>query len=369
MSAYVSALGARSPAGLDAEQTAFGILLSHLSPVRTRFENAYREAVGMSLLSALPDELEGKDRMVALAAPALAECLAADRRANPPTSQAKPIVLLGCPSPRPGFAATDAGKVLEAVVREARIDADPERSAAFAVGHAAFAVALERALQELPAARGAPLLVGCVDSYHDAEAIAHFDAEMRILSVRTPDAFLPAEGAAFVAVRPSAPGGTAPSSTPNRPVDGRAPGAPDAPGSFGEIVLAGTDLERTVTEGKPNLARAATDLVARAAQALGGGRDPRSLGWYLRTTNREHHRAREARFVMTRFSHLLDPDESHIDELAEHLGDAGAATGALLAVFVCQGFASGYAPQRTAVISLSSDGPERGIVALRRPPD
>lgn len=348
MSAFVSALGARSPAGLTAEQTAMGIRFSHLSPRRTKLENSHGEAIGMSILTALPDELEGAERMVALAAPALAECLAMDLRAGHARSPSKPIVLLGCPAPRPGFDAPDAGKLLEAVVREARIDADPDRSAAFAVGHAAFAIALERALQELPAARGAPVLAGCVDTYHDAEAVAHHDEEMRILSAHTPDGFLPAEGAGFVAVRGGGPGRTPP---------------------FGEVVLAASDLERTVSEGKPNLARAATDLLARAAQALGGGREARSLGWYLRTTNRERHRAREDRFVATRFPELLDPDETRIDELAEHLGDAGAASGALMAVLVCQGFASGYAPHPTAVISLSSDGPERGIVALRRPPD
>lgn len=353
MSAFISGLGARSPAGLNAEQTAFGIRFSHLSPVRTRFENSHREAVGMSLLSALPPELTGVDRMVALAAPALAECLAADLRAGHGASNARPIVLLGCPAPRPGFDAPSAGKVLEAVVRGAKIDADPERSAAFAVGHAAFAVALERALAELPGARGAPVLVGCVDSYHDAEAVAFFDGEMRLQSARTPDGFLPAEGAAFVALRGGGPARLGPS----------------AAGAFGEVVLAGTDLERTVADGKPNLARAATELVARAAQALGGGREARSLGWYLRTTNRERHRAREERFVLTRHSHLLDPDTTQIDELAEHMGDAGAASGALMAVLVAQGFASGYAPHPTAVISLASDGPERGIVVLRAPPD
>lgn len=355
MSVFVSALGARCPAGLTAEQTAMGLRFSHLSPRPTRFQDSHGEAVGMSLLSALPDELEGKARMAALAVPALRECLAMDRRAGHGASQRRPIVLLGCPAPRPGFAATDAGELLQAVVREAGIDADPDRSAAFAVGHAGFAVALERALRELPGAQGAPVFAGAVDSYHDAEAVAHFDAELRICSLRTPDGFVPAEGAGFLAVRGGAPRAHA--------------GSPSFAGSFGEIVLAASDIEHTVVEGRPNLARAATELVARAAQALGGGREARPLGWYLRTTNRERHRAREERFVATRFPHLFDPDETQIDELAEHLGDAGAASGALLAVLVCQGFASGYAPCGTAVLSLASDGPERGIVVLRRPSD
>lgn len=352
MSAFITARGARSPAGLNAEQTAMGIRFSHLSPVRTRFEDSRKEAIGMSLLAALPDDLQGTDRMVALAVPALAECLAAELRTSTTAAGARPIVLLGCPAPRPGFAAPSAGKLLEAIVREARIDADPDRSAAFAVGHAAFAVALERALAELPGARGAPVLAGCVDSYYDAEAVAFYDSEMRILSARTPDGFLPAEGAAFVAVRGAGQARSHPAAMP-----------------FGEIVLAASDLESTVSEGKPNLARAATDLVARAAQALDGGAGARTLGWYLRTTNRERHRAREDRFVAARFPDLFDPDETTIDELAEHIGDAGAASGALLTVFVCQGFASGYAPHPTAVISLSSDGPERGLVAMRRSPE
>lgn len=353
MNAIISALGARSPVGLDAEQTAMGIRFSHLSPRRTRFEDSSGQPVGMSLLSALPDEMEGKERMVALAVPALVECAAMDRRASTSPSQGRPIVLLGCPAPRPGFAATDAQEVLRAVVRDAGVDACPERSAAFAVGHAGFAVALERALSELAGAQGAPIFVGGVDSYHDAQAAAFLDGELRLRGGDNTDGFVPAEGAGFLAVRS---GGA-----------GRAH-------RFGEVVLAASDLERTVSDGKPNLARAMTELVARAALSLAAARgeaaaqrvhDGQRLGWYLRTTNRERHRAREEAFVMTRSPRLFDPDGTHIDELAEHLGDAGAASGALLAVFVCQGFASGYAPHGTAVISLASDGPERGIAVLR----
>jgi 3-oxoacyl-[acyl-carrier-protein] synthase-1 len=297
----------------------------------------------MSLLPALADELAGKDRMVALAAPALAECAAADRRVTATsTSPARPILLLGCPSPRPGFAATDAEELLRAIARAAGVDACPNRSAAFAVGHAGFAFALERALSEQGGAQGAPIFVGCVDTCHDAEAVTHYDAELRIHSWHNPDGFVPAEGAAFLAVR-----GTGV----------RAP-------AFGAAVFAATDVEHTVIDGVPNLARAATSLVTRAAQVL-SPREDKPLGWYLRTTNRERHRAREEQFVATRLPHLFDPDATWIDELAEHIGDAGAASGALLAVYVCHGFASGYAPHGTAVISLASVGPERGIVVLR----
>src|SRR5262249_42564272 len=157
------ALGARSPVGLNAEQTAMGIRCSHLSPRGTRFVDGRGEPIGMSLLPALPDELTGKDRMLALAAPALAECAAADPRASAAGAwPARPIVLLGCPSPRPGFAASDAMELLRAVARAAGVDACPDRSAAFAVGHAGFAFALERALSELGGAQGAPIFAGGV---------------------------------------------------------------------------------------------------------------------------------------------------------------------------------------------------------------
>jgi len=338
MTAIITALGARSPVGLNAEQTALGIRCSHLAPRATRFRDGHGDPVGMSLLAALPDELAGKERMVALAAPALAECAAADRRVA--ATSARPIVLLGCPSPRPGFGAADAAELLRAIARDAGVDACPDRSAAFAAGHAAFALALERALSELGGAQGAPIFVGCVDTGCDPEAVAHHDAELRIHAWHNPDGFIPAEGAGFVAVR----------------------GA--GPGALAEAVFAGTDVEHTALEGAPNLARAATDLVTRAAQAL-SLREDRPFGWYLRTTNRERHRAREDRFVATRLPHLLDADTTHVDELAEHVGDAGAASGALLAVYACHGFATGHAPAGTAVIALASDGPERGIVVLR----
>jgi 3-oxoacyl-[acyl-carrier-protein] synthase-1 len=336
MTAIITALGARSPVGMNAEQTALWIRASHLAPRRTRFVDAQGEPVGMSLASALSDDLEGKERMVALAAPALAECAEADRRAQGASGGARPILLLGCPSPRPGFGPSDATELLWAIARAAGVDACPDRSAAFAAGHASFAVALERALSEIGGAQGAPVFVGGVDTFHDAEAVAHHEAELRIHSRKNPDGFIPAEGAGFLGLRAFAARNTA----------------------LGEAVFAATDLEHTVLEGAPNLARAATALVARAAQ-------DRPIGWYLRTTNRERHRAREDSFVATRLAHLLDPEVTRIDELAEHLGDAGAASGALLAVYACHGFACGHAPHGSAVIALASDGPERGVAVLR----
>jgi len=356
MSAFVTALGARSPVGLNAEQTAMGLRHAHLSPRRTKFIDSHGENVGMSLLGAISDDLEGFDRMVALAAPALVECATAHHSRIPSASKVQPIVLLGCPSPRPGFGSTDASALLEAVVRRANIDACPRRSAVFPGGHASFAQAVERALREFGEAKGTPIFVGAVDSYHDAQAVAYYESDMRILSLRTPDGFLPAEGAGFLALSHQ---------------------ASSIGPMYGEITFAANDNEFTVVEGKPNLARASTDLIVRAARARRGlglanstpqDRALQPLGWYLRTTNRERHRAREEKFVMARRWELFNSENTRIDELAENIGDAGAASGALLGVFACQGFASGYAPHPTACISLASDGPERGVVVLEHQP-
>ena len=339
MKALVTALGARSPVGLNAEQTAFGIRNGYLVPRRTPFRDHHGEAVGMSFCAALADDLLGKDRMVELAAGALEECVARDRGA-PAAKGEKTVVLLGCPSPRPGFDGNDGRDVLQRVVRASHVDACPERSTAFAVGHAGFALALARALEVLRGGQAGAVLVGAVDTHFDEAAVTHFSEQERILSMRTTDGFLPGEGAAFVALRGV-----------------RAQLAPD----FGQITWAASALEETVAQGLPNLARAATDLLDRAAQSRGPHAGS-PVGWYLRTVNRERQRAREDQFVGARLGRLLEDTE--LDELAGRIGDAGAASGALLAVYVSQGFASGYAPARTAVVSLSSDGPERGAFVM-----
>lgn len=337
MSVFITAIGARSPVGLDAEQTATGIRASHLAPRRTRFEHERGgERVAMSMLRALHDDLEGVERMVALAVPALRECATSlgGRHAIGPIP-----VLLACPAPRPGFAAEDARDLLSRVTQGAGFAACRERSTAFATGHAGLAVALDRAVRLLAASERGPVLVGAVDSFHDAAAVRHLDQAWRILSPSTPDGFIPSEGAAFLAVQRA-----------------------DAPpaGALAEIVLAATALERAVVEGRPNLGLAATEILERATRGLGDG----PLRWLLRTTNRERTRAREDRFVTTRLADRID-DGTRMDELAEHLGDAGAASGGLLAVLVCHAFAAGWAPAREAVLALASDGPERGVVALR----
>lgn len=357
MSAFITALGARSPVGLNAEQTAMGLRHAHPSPRRTKFMDRHGESIGMSLLGALPDDLEGLHRMVALAAPALGECVAAHQALFPASVKTKPIVLLGCPAPRPGFGAADATALLEAVVNRANVDACPQRSAVFPGGHASFAQALERALGEMANAKGTPIFVGSVDSFYDVQTVAHYESDLRILSLRTPDGFLPAEGAAFLALNSQA--------------------STSAP-TYGEVIFAATDNEFTIVEDQPNLARASTELLVRAARArresglaknTAGDRSTHPLGWYLRTTNRERHRAREEKFVMTRRWELFHPEKTRIDELAENIGDAGAASGALLSVFACQGFASGYAPHSAACIALASDGPERGVIVLENQPN
>ena len=119
-------------------------------------------------------------------------------------SKGKTVVLLGCPSPRRGFEAGDGREILAGVVRAANVDACPERSTAFAVGHASFALALARAGEILGAGESGPVFVGAVDTHYDESAVAHFGEQDRILSHRTTSGFLPAEGAAFFALRSGA---------------------------------------------------------------------------------------------------------------------------------------------------------------------
>lgn len=351
MRAVVTALGACSPVGLNAEQTAFGIRNGHLAPRRTRFVDPYGDAVGMSILTGISDDLVGKARMIELATAALEECIGSSGAAGEGgarESKGKTVVLLGCPSPRRGFESDDGRDILASVVRASNVDACPERSTAFAVGHASFALALARAGEILAAGEPGPVFVGAVDTHYDESAVAHFGEQDRILSHRTTSGFLPAEGAAFLALRSSTGSGAV-----------RAPRAPD----FGQVTWAGSALEETVTLGKPNLARALTELHELAAKSRGIHAEE-AFGWYLRTVNREQHRAREDRFVGTRLGKLLD--DTVLDELAARIGDAGAASGALLGVYVAYGFASGYAPASSAVVSLASEGPERGLFIMTR---
>lgn len=333
----ITGAGARSPLGLDALQVTLCARAGKIEPRPTPFLDRRNYPIGDVRALCLPDDLYGFERLVELAVPALREAAATlgprraagDARLRPPLLLALPEAGRADDDPRLG------PTLVETIAKRAEIPIDLARSEVFRAGQAGFAMALARAAALLREREVHAVLVGGVDSYHHPGVLASLDEGYRLHAPAVSDGFTPSEGAAFVLLEPS-----------------RTSEPPLA-----RLLLAGTTREETVATGAPNLAEAMTRLVRGAAEAAA------PLRWILTDINGERHRVREWTMVQMRMDDLIE-EGARVERWVEEFGDAGAATGALLAVLACVQWQTGCAPAGSAFIALHSESPERGVVVL-----
>jgi 3-oxoacyl-[acyl-carrier-protein] synthase-1 len=336
----ITGVGARSPLGLDALQVTLCARAGKIEPRPTAFLDSRNYPIGDVRALCLRDDLHGFERLVELAVPALREAAATlgPRRAAGDARLRPPILLT---LPEAGRADDDARlgpAFVETIAKRAEIPVDLARSEVIRAGHAGFAIALARAAALLREREVHAVLVGGVDSYHHPGVLASLDEGYRLHAPAVSDGFVPSEGAAFVLLEPL-----------------RVSDAAVRP--LARLVLAGATREETVATGAPNLAEAMTRLARGAAEVAG------PLGWILTDINGERHRVREWTMVQMRIDDLVE-EGARVERWVEELGDAGAATGALLAVLACMQWQVGCAPAGAALVALHSESPERGVVIL-----
>jgi 3-oxoacyl-[acyl-carrier-protein] synthase-1 len=348
----IVAVGARCPLGLNALQVTTAAR-AQKREVRTSMLRDRREAlVGLVYSRFLPENLYGPDRMIRLAAPALAEAAA---------TLAEPVPLfLGLAGPeRPDLPAGAEIELARRIVEASGARVDPAQVEVFRAGHASFAFALEAANRAIMAGLPAAL-VGCVDSYVHPRAIAWLDEALRLHAATIEDGIIPSEGAAFALVL----------ATKSR----------DAAALFGPIMPPPIAIIRHIGTGNDPVAAdpegpidglASTELVQHALAAMGGlshaGSAPRAFSpsagpAWLMTDIDEAHRITEWSRVELRCQPAFEAAEH--TRLPERFGDTGAATGALGAAYACGSFSLGSAPRGDVLIALASDGPPRGVVVL-----
>lgn len=361
MRGIILGVGLSSPLGLDARQTALVFRAKKLAPEKTSFGNRSGFGLGNVRSRRLPDSLVGRERLIELAAPALAEAV----RSLP--SQPGPLPLfLALPARRTQAEQPLGADLFDVLGKRAGVPIALESSEPFPIGHAGFAAALDRALTFLAAAtvpaplQGLPFgrlgkapepiasakpkptyaIVGGVDSYHDPAVLDALDKERRVNADGIWDGFVPSEAAAFAIVA-----------------------LPDANLSIaGRVLGVGLGMERPDDPQNPIIAEAATDLTRSVATNL---RAPAS--WVLPDINGERHRVKEWSFVRIRNREAFDDATTQETRLCDELGDVGAATGAVSTAFVCSAWKLGFAPANQALVFLSSDGPARGAIALGAP--
>lgn len=332
----VLSVGARTPFGLDAWQSSFLWRAGKLAPRPMDLRDARDQRIGSMRARCLPDSLMGTQRLVALAAPALSEAVAgaAARVAEPPA------VLLAIAEPRPGLEDAGGRGLLSEIAHQARVEIDLPRSQLVQLGHAGFAVALQRATALLSASRGASVVVGGVDTYHHPATLAWLDAERRLHADSVDNGIIPSEGAAFLVL-----------GTGKREVMAHV-----------RSVACGVE-EGSELGPNPDLARALIDVLRRSAEQA----PTRPVPWVLTDGNGERHRTRRWSFASVRAPDIVSPETTQLLEAGDELGDMGAAIGAMLAVHAAVSFASGAVEHRAALIALSSEGPERGAFVMEAP--
>ncbi len=336
-------VGARTPLGLSALQTAMCARAGKLEPRRTSFRDSAEAAIGAVRAACLPDDLHGYERLLALGAPALREA-AGDLEGPLPLLLALPEG--GRPDDDPRFEA----EILEALGQKSGVALDLGRSEIIRAGQAGVGIAVERAmgrLRELLDRKRAPMvIVGGLDSYYHPEVLAWLDRTHRLHSLTTVNGFVPGEAAAFVVL--------------SLPLAGSAPREGTAPMAFVSAAISGR--EETVLGDEPNVALAMTRVVR---SALAARSEP--TRWVVSDVNGERHRITEYSRVTIRNDDRIPVEVDHT-ALPERFGDVGAASGALMLALACTLFQTRAAPANEALLLLHAEGPERAAIHVEAAP-
>jgi 3-oxoacyl-[acyl-carrier-protein] synthase-1 len=334
----ITGAGARTPLGLNRLQVTMCARAAALEPLPCRYPDSYGTSIGVVRAASLSDDLLGVERWLALAAPALRECVSPTTGAPPSATRPPPLFLS---IPQAGRADDDARvgeELLPALASRSGVALDVSRSQLVRQGHAGFATALLAGVAQLAA--GSPaVLVGGVDSYYHPGVLAALDADRRVHSGAIEAGIIPAEGAAFVRLAREAGGARI----------------------LGTILGVEIGRDESVVTGDPNLAEAMTKLVRRISVAAPDGRVP----WILSDGNGERHRRDEWVKVAIRSKDIFPQDGRH-DHPVEEMGELGAASGAVFLAVVATAWETGFAPADLALLALHSEGPERGLVLAQR---
>lgn len=336
----VLAAGALTAVGLSAEQTAFGLRAGLFCPRTINYQDKHGEELGAVLVPSIHEEIEGWERLVSLALPALREVL---RHLDSRARVAR--IFLGVPEDRAGCSADDRRHVIEELA-DAALDGDRRMITPVVGDREAFAAALLSAKAYLDGHHDDVVLVGAVDSYHDLRTYRALDEDHRILSEHSPNGFIPGEGSAFIALGRHVNGLPALSRLSHVDVGSE-------PTEYDVLAEVWTDLSRKA--------------VRAARRALGSRASAPVASWVLVDQNMERHRNKAWQTVHHRLRDDLEPEVTVLDTLAEKLGDAGAASGAILAVHASIGLASGFSPGQSALVALASDRRARASFSLVAP--
>ena len=281
--------------------------------------------------------LTGREaRLVQLAGPALAECLA-------------PLVDLGV---RPGVflalpeadapQAVDGGAFLEWLAVQTHGGFERARSDASFVGRAGGLIAIGRALLAIQSGDASFAIAGGVDTYRDLDRLLALDARGRVKSSVHMDGFIPGEGAGFLLIASESAARRA-----AMPVLARL-SAPAQGFEHGHLY----SEEPYRGDG---LAAVVRDLVESGAVEA-------PFREVFSSMNGESHWAKEWGVSVIRNSAAFDPT-FRMHHPADSFGDTGAAAGPVMVGLAALGLAGGYRAH-PSLVYCSSDHGDRAALTV-----
>jgi 3-oxoacyl-[acyl-carrier-protein] synthase I len=334
-------VGARTPLGFDAAASAAAVRAA-IPAIREHpyFVDTSGEPISLTMDAGISAELDGVDRLHALALPAMREALA-------PLGQRERIkaripTIIGLSGSRPG-----RPEGLEAdLVR--RLEAElPIRIRVLPHGHSAGLMALQEAARMINAERTEFCLAGGVDSYVQWDTLAWLDTERQLMSEENRSGFVPGEGAGFCLVAST---GVAR----RRGLD-----------VLAWLVSAATARERNLIKTNDIcIGEGLSEAITQAAAALKLPEERVNASYC--DLNGERYRSEEFTFSVLRtqsaFVNMLDNVTP-----ADCWGDMGAASGPLFAALAIASAARGYASGPRSMLWTSSEDGHRSAVVLHVP--
>ncbi len=193
----ITGVGMVTGVGLSAPASCAAIRCAIDNFQETRFMDSGGEWI-MGCEVPLEQPWRGKTKLIKMAAAAIQECLAGDRKVIP---ESTPLLLCLSEKDRPGRVFDDDNQFFLDLQEALQLQFHP-KSRVIAQGHVSIAVALKHARELIQELNLPHVLIAATDSLLVGPTLAYFEDKERLLTSQNSNGFIPGEGAAALLVEP-----------------------------------------------------------------------------------------------------------------------------------------------------------------------
>lgn len=339
----ITAMGMVTPVGASVEQTCASLRasisrLAVSTDLKIRSPKGQKVPVVCGSVAGVTDGQRRFLRLFRMASSAIKEAFA--NAALVPEELRNSGLYLGlAEQDRPGLdtrAANDLPRYLGKVLGASGLES---RSEVFTCGHASIFYAVRKALSDLESGKYQRAVVGCVDTYLDELTLKWLSMNNRLKTEETNKGFFPGEAAAFFVLEDE-------SVAKLRKMYAIA--------RIGGVAIAVEP--NTIYSEQPCKGDGLTTCLNQTLASLQAGLTKPSIA--LSDLNGERYRALEWGLVVSRIPLPLESG-AKVWHVADCMGDAGAATGAINICFGAVAMRKGYADSQSVLVWGSSDYGDR----------